>query len=299
MDRVRKLVGADCAYRQGCYGEGIGVAVLDSGFDSLHPDLRGRLAYSYNYFNRNQDVEDDCGHGTHVSGIIGGTGVASGGRYQGLAPRCHFVSLKVLDGQGKGNSNVVAEALYWLVEHGREYDVRIINISVGGAAQEQEGSSRLLRAVEEAWNAGFVVCAAAGNQGPKPYSITVPGTSAKIITVGSSDDRPGEESGKALYSGQGPTLSCICKPEVVAPGSKIRSCKAGWKRHIGSLYTSKSGTSMATPVVSGSLALLLSKERKLSNKEIKLRLYSCCKNLGLPRNRQGWGMIDVCRLLKG
>jgi len=296
MYRVRKLVGAACAYRQGFYGEGIGVAVLDSGMDALHPDLKGRLVYSYNYFNQTGRVADDCGHGTHVSGIIGGTGVASGGRYQGLAPRCHFVSLKVLDRMGNGSSGLVAEALYWLIDHGKEYDVRIINISVGGTVQEFEGGKRLLEAVEAAWDAGFIVCAAAGNQGPDRSSITVPGTSPKIITVGSSDDNEKNDTQKQQYSGRGPTLSCICKPEVVAPGSNLISCSAGWRRKGASAYTSKSGTSMATPVVSGSLALLLSKERGLSNKEVKLRLYSSCRNLGLPKNRQGWGMIDLPRL---
>jgi len=301
MNRVRELVGASCAYRQGFYGEGIGVAVLDSGMDALHPDLKGRLVYSYNYVNHTENVSDDCGHGTHISGIIGGTGLASGGRYQGLAPRCHFVSLKVLDRMGNGSSGSVIQALYWLLDHGREYDVRIINISVGSAVQEFEGGSRLLQVVEEAWDAGFIVCAAAGNQGPGRSSITVPGTSPKVITVGSSDDNQAVQvmgERKANYSGRGPTLSCVCKPEVVAPGAYLVSCNAGWRRKGAKAYTTKSGTSMATPVVSGSLALLLSKERSLSNKEVKLRLYSSCRDLGLPRNQQGWGMIDLPRLFE-
>ena len=103
MNRVRELVGASAAYRLGYDGTGVGVAVLDSGIDPQHPDLKGRMVYSYNYIGRNQDGADDCGHGTHICGIIGGTGTASGGRYQGLAPGCHFVSLKVLDRMGNGN----------------------------------------------------------------------------------------------------------------------------------------------------------------------------------------------------
>ena len=91
MNRVRELIGASKAYGMGYDGAGIGVAVLDSGMDPRHPDLRGRMVYSYNYIGRNQDGSDDCGHGTHICGIIGGTGTASGGRYQGIAPGCHFV----------------------------------------------------------------------------------------------------------------------------------------------------------------------------------------------------------------
>ena len=99
-------------------GTGIGVAVLDSGMDPQHPDLKGRMVYTYNYIGRNQNGSDDCGHGTHICGIIGGTGMASGGRYQGIAPGCHFVSLKVLDRMGNGNSKAVVEALHWLMDHG-------------------------------------------------------------------------------------------------------------------------------------------------------------------------------------
>ena len=300
MNRVRELTGVSCAYKQGIFGDGIGVAVLDSGVNERHPDLRGRLVYSYNYLTASAEGGDDCGHGTHICGIIGGTGEASGGRYQGLAPRCHFLSLKVLDREGNGSSASLARALYWLIEHGREYDIRIVNISAGSAEIQGRKKSGLLKAVEDAWDAGFLICAAAGNQGPAPSSITVPGTSPKVITVGSSDDNravrfPGGK--RTDYSGRGPTAACVCKPDVAAPGAYIRSCNADFEKPGRSFYIEKSGTSMATPVVSGSLALLLSKERALTNKEVKLRLRSSCLDLGLPRNRQGWGQIWVPGLL--
>lgn len=301
MNRVRELVGASRAYEQGFFGEGIGVAVLDSGINGRHPDLRGRLVYAYNYLTDSQESGDDCGHGTHICGIIGGTGTASGGRYQGLAPRCHFLSLKVLDREGNGSSGTLAQALYWLIDHGKEYDVRIVNISAGSTELGEKKRSGLLTAVEDAWDAGLVICAAAGNQGPARSSITVPGTSPYVITVGSSDD------GKAVrfrgvkranYSGRGPTSACICKPDVVAPGAYIKSCSSEFEKTGRSFYTEKSGTSMATPVVSGSLALLLSACRDLTNKEVKLKLRSSCLNLGLPRNQQGWGQIWVPGLLE-
>ena len=302
MDRVRELVGASRAYAEGIYGDGIGVAVLDSGVNGRHPDLRGRLVYSYNYLTDSAGGSDDCGHGTHICGIIGGTGEASGGRYQGLAPRCHFLSLKVLDREGNGSSMVLVQALYWLIEHAREYDIRIVNISAGSTEINGKKRSGLIKAVEDAWDSGLVVCAAAGNQGPARSSITVPGTSPKVITVGASDDSrtvrfPGAR--KANYSGRGPTAACVCKPDVTAPGAYIKSCSADFEKKGRSFYTEKSGTSMATPVVSGSLALLLSRNRKLTNKQVKLALRASCLDLGLPRNQQGWGQIWIPELLRG
>ena len=226
--------------------------------------------------------------------------MASGGKYQALAPECHFVSLKVLDRMGNGNSRAVVEALHWLMDHGKEYNVRIINISMGSTAPRYSEKSGLLEAVEEAWDAGFVICAAAGNQGPDRSTITVPGTSPRVITVGSSDDNQvvrvmGKR--RANYSGRGPTAACVCKPDVVAPGAYIVSCNGAWRKPGAAAYATKSGTSMATPVVSGSLTLLLSARREMTNKEVKMLLSTSCRNLGLPRNQQGWGMICVPGLL--
>ena len=298
MNRVREQLQAAYAYKRGITGAGVGVAVLDSGITASHPDLRGRVALEKSFCSQTE-LSDVCGHGTHISGIIGGNGTASGGRYQGLAPGCHFISLKVLDHRGNGRTGDLVKALYWLTEEGKDYQVRIVNISMGGTMQGTE-AQELLRAVEEAWGAGFVVCAAAGNQGPGRQSITVPGTSRKIITVGSSDDQePVQMDGKRKtdYSGRGPTRTCICKPDVVAPGSYVVSCNARWNRRGGGSYCTKSGTSMATPVVCGALALLLEQRPLLTNKEVKLRLSGTCRDLGLPRNQQGWGKIYIPSLL--
>ena len=298
MNRVRQQLGASYAYERGLFGEGIGVAVLDSGIAADHPDLKGRVVYARSFGSR-ADTRDECGHGTHISGIIGGNGMASGGRYQGLAPRCHFLSLKVLDRKGNGGAGNVIDALHWIMEYGAEYQVRIVNISMGGTIQGVE-AQELLRAVEETWNAGFVVCAAAGNQGPGRQSITVPGTSRKIITVGSSDDQePVQMAGKKRvnYSGRGPTGACVCKPDVIAPGSYVVSCNARWRIKGQNGYCVKSGTSMATPVVSGALALLLGQRPHLSSKEVKLQLSRTCKDMGFPKNQQGWGRIEIPSLL--
>ena len=136
----------------------------------------------------------------------------------------------------------------------------------------------------------MVVCAA-GNLGPEHYTITAPGNSRKVITVGMSEEQ------NNWYSGRGPTEACVCKPDLVAPGSRIWSCNAFYTGSR-NYYCKKSGTSMATPVVSGAVALLLEKEPWLSNVEVKMRLKEAAEDLGMERNRQGWGQPDIPRLLR-
>ena len=147
----------------------------------------------------------------------------------------------------------------------------------------------------------MVVVAAAGNLGPKEGTITTPGDSKKIITVGSSDDQyyiDQRGNTKKHYSGRGPTKECVCKPDVVAPGSYIRSCNAKFARQRGQPYVVKSGTSMATPIVSGAIADLLSKYPEMSNVEVKLKLRESSSAMGADHNRQGWGQLNMKKLLE-
>ncbi len=295
MDRVKQIMNATYAYRRGYYGEGVGVAIMDTGI-SAHPDFEHRIAVFRDYVGAQRELYDDNGHGTHVAGIIGGSGKMSAGRYAGIAPACHFVSIKILDRKGNGNTAGVVEGIQWLMEHQEEYRIRIINISVGmvlGAKSEER--ARLLRAVDSAWDNGIVVVAAAGNNGPDRGSVTIPGISRKIITVGCFDDTMEALHGqglKANYSGQGPTEACIMKPELVEPGTNIISCA-----NTKSFYAKKSGTSMAAPIVSGAIALLLSKYPCFTPVDVKLRLRNRAVDLGLPVQKQGWGMVDIGRLL--
>ena len=197
-----------------------------------HPDLRGRLVYSYNYLTASAEGGDDCGHGTHICGIIGGTGEASGGRYQGLAPRCHFLSLKVLDREGNGSSASLARALYWLIEHGREYDVRIVNISAGSAEIQGRKKSGLLKAVEEAWDAGFLICAAAGNQGPRPVQHHGTGNKpqghhGRLLRRQPRRAVSGREE-DGLFRAGGRTAACVCKPDVGGAGGLYPLLQCGF-----------------------------------------------------------------------
>ena len=299
MNRVRMIIHAGEAYRRGIRGKGIGVAVLDTGI-YRHPDFGGRILQFKDILRGMQDCYDDCSHGTHVSGILGGSGLSSNGVYMGVAPECSIIHVKVLDRKGNGNRDDVLKGIDWVIENKERYGIRIMNISVGTVKEDEKNNKLLVDAVEKAWDAGLVVVVAAGDMGPEPMSITVPGNSKKVITVGSFDDcmkQPKDPSVRPCYSGRGPTLECVCKPDIVAPGSGITSCNAVSFKNK-NLYCVKSGTSMATPVVSGCLALLLEREPELTNVEVKMRLRETAKNLGYPNSQQGWGMIDVRRLLK-
>lgn len=276
-------------------GKGIGVAVLDTGCFP-HEDLNNRIAAFCDMVQRRTEPYDDNGHGTHVCGIIGGNGHGNS-RCCGVAPCCHLIPVKVLDRRGNGYASDVLSGLRWIRENRDTYNIRIVNISVGSFSRRNMGeNSALVRGVNETWDAGLVVVVAAGNMGPKTGTITTPGISRKVITVGCSDDhKEVNVMGSRMidYSGRGPTGSCICKPDIVAPGASITSCS-----NQSSEYTCKSGTSMATPFVSGALALLLEKYPEMSNRDVKLWLRERAVDVGLPRNQQGWGMLDIGELLR-
>ncbi len=297
MDRVRARLRADEVHRMGITGRGVTAAVLDTGI-CRHPDFTGRILEFRDFVGGGRQCYDDASHGTHVSGILGGDGRSRGGQYRGIAPGCGLVALKVLDRFGQGNLEDLIGAVEWVIDHRRQYGIRIMNISAGTSREETAAPEtwRIVEWVERAWDAGIAVVVAAGNLGPEPSSITVPGNSKKVITVGASDAfRVRPRQGNANYSGCGPTVGCVCKPELVAPGTGIISCDTRWQR--GRSYGVKSGTSMAAPAVAGAIALLLEREPDLSNVEVKMRLREAARDLGYPKNRQGWGMPDLPRLL--
>lgn len=295
MDQVKKQIHWEDAYRRGITGKDVGVAVLDTGV-YLHPDIRNRVTAFRDIVRGRITPYDDNSHGTHVCGIIGGSGQASGSRFQGMAPECRLIGVKVLDKKGNGYASDVLSGLRWVRENRERYGIRIVNISVGSFNRNvMNEDSALVRGVDAAWDDGLVMVIAAGNQGPKEMTITTPGISRKVITVGSSDDDQAITfMGNRMvdYSGRGPTAACIQKPDIVAPGSKIISCA-----NLQSRYQIKSGTSMSTPLVTGAIALLLEKYPDMTNVEVKLRLRERAVDLGLPHNQQGWGMLDVERLL--
>lgn len=318
MNRVSDIIECSFAHEQGYFGRGVGVAVVDTGI-ALHKDFvegGNRVIAFVDFISRKAEAYDDNGHGTHVAGIIGGSGYSSKGKYMGIAPECNFIGVKVLDQRGDGNISDVLAGLQWIIDNRKKYNIRIVNISVGTSAKDNlDENSLLVQGVNAVWDSGIVVVVAAGNNGPGPMSISTPGISRKVITVGSSDDNVAVEvfgSNRTKdYSGRGPTPFCIKKPDIVAPGSNIISCNISryTARNKSAdlslsaadnpmMYTIKSGTSMATPVVSGAIALLLSAQPELSNREVKLRLRGCAVDLGQHWEKQGWGLLNISSLLQ-
>jgi len=261
-------------------GRGVVVAVIDSGIEST-PEFDGRVLKFYD-FTGGGAVQtaafDDYGHGTHVAGTIGGSGVQSNNRdYRGLAPSVKFVVLKALDKTGAGYTSDVIRAVDFAVANRAALGIDIINLSLGHPIYEPAATDPLVQAVERAVRAGLIVVAAAGNLGRNPETgltgyagITSPGNAPSAITTGAlqtgttvtrGDDRIPD------YSSAGPTwYDGIVKPDLVAPGHNIVAAAA--KR--GALYRNYpylkaedgdymklSGTSMATAVTSGVIALML------------------------------------------
>ncbi len=293
MNRISQIIHLPYAHSQGFLGQGIGIACLDTGITPNHPDFTipsRRIIGFYDAIYHKEFPYDDNGHGTHVAGILCGSGAASKGRYKGIAPESYLSVIKILNHQGDGYTEDFENCINWLLNNKSRLGIRIINISmVSESGYDFDEDSHFVKQVEKLWDAGLIVVAAAGNGGPRPGSIGAPGNSRKIITVGSSDKA-------SMCAGTGPTRACIKKPDIVAPGSGITSCSLPNRYRF---YTQKSGTSMSTPIVSGAIALLLSKYPGMSNLDVKIRLKDTAIDLGRPHEKQGWGMIDVKRLLEG
>ncbi|MGN0405393.1 MAG: S8 family peptidase [Bariatricus sp.] len=281
-------------------GKGIGIAVLDTGI-APHPDLKERLIAWKDMVHDRENPYDDNGHGTHVAGILSGDGRSSRKTISGMAPKSGIMAVKVLNSKGDGKISHVIGGIRFILQERHRYHIRIVNISIGTAPHPgNEDEDELVYWVEQLWDAGLVVVTAAGNLGPDTCSITLPGISRKVITVGSClrQTCSNDVSRQAfLYSGCGPTEDCVKKPDITAPGNGIYSCNYRYPVYSRMPYLKKSGTSMATPVVSGSTALLLEKYPDMRNTEVKLRLWESCDDLGLPENRQGHGQINVAKLL--
>ncbi|MCH5251758.1 MAG: S8 family peptidase [Lachnospiraceae bacterium] len=297
MNRVRNVVRVGEAHRRGIYGQGISIAIVDTGL-SLHPDYSSRITGWCDTLKGRSIPYDDSGHGSHVAGIAAGDGQSSQRRYIGIAPEAKLIGVKVLDQKGNGTIPDIMRGLNWILRNKERLSIRIVNISIGANDRKTfHENCDFVRKVNRLWDSGIVVIAAAGNKGPGRYTISAPGNSRKIITVGSSDTWGTPNRTGNNHSGTGPTLSCIKKPDVVAPGSHIISCSAfqsGWQRNP---YSVKSGTSMSTPIVSGAIALLLCKYPDMTPREVKIRLKNSSTNLHLPHEKQGWGLLNIEKLL--
>lgn len=300
MNRVRKLIGMEECRKYHLTGRGITAAILDTGV-SPHPDIASRIIGWKDCVNGKERVYDDCGHGTHVAGILAGDGRCRRGVYAGIAPGASLVCVKVLNHKGGGRIDDVVKGIRYVLSRRDLFNIRVVNISIGTLPHPgDEKEMQLLNWVERLWDAGLVVIVAAGNLGPDEGSVTLPGISKKVITVGACD-LPGGKDGKRkqpLYSGCGPTVDCVKKPDISAPGNAIYSCNFRYPSLSAWPYIRKSGTSMATPIAAGAAALLLERYPDMGNVETKLRLWECCTDTGAPEKLQGHGRIHIGNLLR-
>lgn len=271
-------------------GKNVGVAVLDTGIFP-HMDFDNRIVGFADIVNGRVSAYDDNSHGSHVAGIIGGDGRASGGKYVGAAPEVKFIGVKILGKNARGKLENALKGIEWVLINYKKLNIRVVNISfASGEMDYDEENNPLIHAVEELWMKGIVVVTSAGNNGPEYCSIGVPGNCRRIITVGAYDNLYSKDSKGNMhqfYSGRGCQGLPYIKPEVVAKGSMVVSCD---NSRTG--YTIKSGSSMAAPYVSGMIAKLLQKYPDMKPVDVKLRLHDRAVDLGLPQEVQGWGTID-------
>lgn len=305
-DYILDATQANYIFNYGYYGNGIGIAVVDSGIRASHPDLQNlstgasRVVYSQS-FVPGLDANDQYGHGTHVAGLLAGNGQISGGWMRGIAQKANLINLRVLDANGMGTDSQVIAAIQQAVKLKSTYNIRVMNISLGRPISESYTLDPLCQAVEQAWKAGIVVVVAAGNAGrdnsmnTSGYAtITAPGNDPYVITVGAINTHATDTTQDdtiASYSSKGPTiLDHVVKPDLVAPGNQIVSLVANGSTldtnnpanevppaEYGSYsntasYFRLSGTSMATPLVSGTAALMLQRAPSLTPDQVKIRL---------------------------
>jgi len=294
------------SFKKKLTGMGVTVAILDTGIapvnDLVNP--KTRIIDFVDFVNNKGHAYDDNAHGTHVAGIIAGNGRSSYGEHVGLAPEANIIGVKVLDEHGRGKAADALAGIQWVLDNQKKYNIRVVNLSIG--TEDLGSMDPLVRSVETLWDAGVVVVIAAGNNGPNYFSITSPGISRKVITVGASDDNIKTHiwgSQKINFSGRGPTSECIIKPDILAPGTDIISTlstsrELGRERKkqlniINGNYVKMSGTSMACPFVTGAVALFLQNFPNSEPNDVKLALKRSAVDLNYPKNRQGWGLIDV------
>jgi serine protease AprX len=297
-------LGMNRLWDMGLTGKGIGICVIDSGIHP-HKDFEGRITAFVDMTNEKKKPYDPDGHGTHVAGIAAGSGEASAGRCMGMAPEADIMGIRI------ASVSDAIKGIQWAIEHQKEHNIKVLNISLGDMPVKSYKDDPWAQAAEKAWEHGIVVVAAAGNEGPGKGTVNTPGIDPKVITVGAMDDRGTPSRNDdivAKFSSRGPTVpDHISKPDLVAPGVEIYGALAPGsmldtpdRNHLGNEYIAVSGSSMATPMVSGLVALLMQANPELSNDDIKTILMKTAEPY-IPKagkNDQGAGLVDPWKALQ-
>jgi subtilisin family serine protease len=287
LDRSAAQIGAPAAWQAGLTGRQVRVAVIDGGIDASHPDLSGKVDAAMNFTT--DPAGDQIGHGTHVASTIAGTGAASGGRYRGIAPDARLFDAKVCEQEGCPEDAIIA-GLEWaaVTQHSQ-----VANVSLGG--QDSPGIDPIEQAVNTlSAQYGTLFVVAAGNTGPFEATVESPGSAEAALTVGAVD----RENEIAEFSSRGPrTDDAGLKPDITAPGVGIVAARAAGTEMgevVDDRYVAASGTSMATPHVAGSAALLVQQHPGWTGEQVKAVLMASARTTrGAGVLDQGAGRVDV------
>ena len=322
------VAGADNLHRHDIRGQGITVAVLDSGLwehELLARDSRGthRVLARYNAITDNtvDETFDESGHGTHLTSVIAHSGktLENGrpdGSFKGIAPDSRLVAVKAFDVDGQGAMLDIVRGVQWVVDNRDQYDIRVLNLSFASRPRWPYWLDPINQAVMQAWNQGIVVVAAAGNEGPEPMTIGSPGNLPYIITVGATTDSwtPRDRSDDYIpdFSSRGPTPDAHIKPDIVAPGGHItgitRPGSSLTLKHPNYMLSTgdfvMTGSSQAAALVSGLTALLLQLEPDLTPNQVKCMLTSSAEPainadglLAYSPFQQGSGQVNIVRAI--
>lgn len=270
-------IGSRLVNAMGNTGKGVKIAVLDTGIDAYHEDLKTNYKGGFNFINEEKSPIDDNGHGTHVAGIIAAEDNDEG--VVGVAPDADLYSVKVLDFSSCGSISSIVAGLEWSIDH----NMHIINMSLGSDTD----SLSVRRSCDIVYAKGILLVAAAGNSGNvrgTGDSVDYPARYDSVISVGATDinDKRGS------FSSTGPNL------EIAAPGVNIESTLPGNK------YGVMSGTSMASPHVAGVAALIMAREYGMTNTEVRMRLQITTQNITKDtfegkRDWYGYGLVDAVK----
>lgn len=263
------------------FGQGQTICFIDTG---IHPHLdfvlpKSKIIKFVDLINKLESPYDDNGHGTFVAGIACGNGIFSKSN-AGIALQSNIISIKALSKNGDSNSNVILDAMQWVYENHKNYNISVVCMSFG--ANFNDHFDPLCKGAEALWKAGITVVAAAGNSGPNLNTIKSPGNSPYIITVGALDIKNFQV---AKFSSRGPTVYGH-KPDLLAPAVDLISCNNKFLP-----YTKMSGTSVATPIVAGVCAIIKSKYPDMTNNEIKKFLLSHCEKITGNIDTEGAGYL--------
>ncbi|MEU6439887.1 S8 family serine peptidase [Streptomyces sp. NPDC047046] len=284
MAESNEQIGTPRAWEAGLTGKGVEVAVLDTGIDPDHPDLKGRVVASKSFIE-GQEVADRNGHGTHTASTVGGSGAASDGREKGVAPDADLAIGKVLSDEGEGSESQIIAGMEWAA---KDLGAKVVSMSLG-SSEPSDGTDPMAQAVNtltEETGALFVV--AAGNYG-SPGSIGSPGAADDALTIGAVDSA--DEA--AYFTSKGPRyLDNALKPDLSAPGVDILAARSSLVAGEGA-YTTMSGTSMATPHVAGVAALLAQEHPDWDAARLKDALMSTSKTLDASAYDLGAGRVSV------